>query len=182
MDAAQKPIIPQNTQKSTDWSVCLFTSWLSQRNQRCPDEKCPEDILLTDDHESLCKWLCLFACEIRKVDGTPYTPRSITQLGLQRQISETKSAAIQLVDPKNSVFKPLHQLLNHLYRDLHAQGIGATRRQSEIISRCDEDKLWETRVMGTNSPQVLLSAVFFHNGLNFILRGGLAGIAISLHL
>ena len=50
-DEAQKPIILQNTQKSTDWSVRLFTSWLSQRNQRCPDDKYPEDILLTDDHE-----------------------------------------------------------------------------------------------------------------------------------
>ena len=118
-----------------------------------PDDKCPEDILLTDDHESLCKWLCLFASEIRKVDGTPYTPRSITQTfaGLQRHISETKSAAIRLVDPRNPVFKPLHQLLDSLYRNLHAQGIGATRIQSEIISRCDEDKLWETRVMGTDS-------------------------------
>ena len=38
VDAAQKPIIPQNTEMSTDWSV------------RCPDDKCPEDILLTDDH------------------------------------------------------------------------------------------------------------------------------------
>ena len=105
VDAAQKPII---------------------------DDKCPEDILLTDDHESLCKWLCLFASEIRKVDGTPYTPWSITQTfaGLQRHISEMKSAAIQLVDPKNPVFKPLHQLLDRLYHDLHAQGIGATRRQS----------------------------------------------------
>ena len=87
VEAAQKPI-PQNTQKCTDWSVRLFTSWLSQRNQRCPDNKCPEDILLTDDHESLCKWLCLFASEIRKVDRTPYTPRSITQTfaGLQRHM------------------------------------------------------------------------------------------------
>ena len=78
------------------------------------------------------------------------------------------SAAIRLVDPKNPVFKPLHQLLNRPYLDLHAQGIGATRRQSEIISRCDEDKLWETRLMGTDSLQALLSAVFFYNGLNFI--------------
>jgi len=33
-------------------------------------------------------------------------------------------------------------------------------------------KLWETRVMGTDSPQALLSTVFFYNGLNFVLRGG----------
>ena len=80
-----------------------------------------------------------------------------------------KSAAIQLVDPKNPVFKPLHRLLDRLYCDLYAQGIGATRRQSEIIMTCDEDKLWETRVMGTDSPQALLFAVLFYNGLNFIL-------------
>ena len=92
------------------------------------------------------------------MDGTPYTPWSITQTfaGLQRHISETKSAAIRLVDPRNPVFKPLHKLLDRLYHDLHAQGIEATRRQSASISRCDEDKLWETRVMGTDSPQALL--------------------------
>ena len=84
----------------------------------------------TDDHESLCKWLCLFASEIWKVNGTPYTPRSLAQTftGLQRHISETKSAAIRLVDLKNPVFKPLHQLLDRLYCDLHAQGIGAKGR------------------------------------------------------
>ncbi len=97
--------------------------------------------MLTDDHESLCKWLCLFASEIRKVDGTPFTPPSIIQTfaRLQCHISETKSAAIRLVDRNNPVFKPLHQLLAPLYRDQHAQGIGATRIQSEIISRCDEE-------------------------------------------
>ena len=124
--------------------------------------------MITDDHESLCKWLCLFASEIRKVDGTLYTPRSITQTfaGLQHHISETKSAAIRLVDRKNAVFKPLHQLLDRLYHDLHAQETGATRRQSEIILRCDEDNFRETRVMGTDSPQPLLCAVFFYNGVN----------------
>ena len=58
-----------------------------------------------------------------------------------RVLLRPEAAAIRLVDPKNPVFKPLHQLLDHLYSNLHAQGIGATRRQSEIILRCDEDKL-----------------------------------------
>ena len=61
VEAARKAIVPKNTKKCTDWSVCAFRSWLSQRNQRCArGNECPDDILLTDDHELLCKWLCLF--------------------------------------------------------------------------------------------------------------------------
>lgn len=70
------------------------------------------------------------------------------------------------------MFKPLHQLLDHLYSDLHAQGIGASRRQSKIISMSDEDELWETCTIGTHSPQALLFAVLYYSGLSFVLRGG----------
>ena len=89
VEAAQKPIVPQNTQKSTEWAFHLFQTWLSKRNEHNATDQCPEDILVTDDHGLLCKWLCIFASEARKVDGSQYTPQSIAQTftGLQRYIS-----------------------------------------------------------------------------------------------
>ena len=42
--------------------------------------ECPNDILLTENDEVLCNWLCIFVMETRKENGDPYTPRSIIQL------------------------------------------------------------------------------------------------------
>jgi len=36
----------------------------------------------------------------------------------------------------------------------------------------DEEKLWNTAVLSTHTPEGLLNAVFFSNGKNFILRSG----------
>ena len=174
VEAAKKPIVPPNTTKSTDWAVRVFRSWVTQRNERLPGDKCPEDILLTDDHEFLCQWLCVFASETRKEDGSQYTPRSIAQMfaGLQRYINSASKDPVRLVDPMNSTFKPLHQLLNRLYQDLHAQGVGTVKKQAEAISVSEEDRLWMTGTIGLHSPLALLFAVFYYNGLNFVLRGG----------
>lgn len=174
VEAAKQAIVPKNTKKCTEWAVRAFACWLTQRNERSTSDKCPEDILLTNDRDLLCKWLCVFASETRKEDGSQYTPRSIAQMfaGLQRYINTNKSEPVRIVDPMNPVFKPLHQLLDRLYRDLHAQGIGTTKRQAETISMSEENMLWETNTIGTASPQALLFAVFYYNGLNFVLRGG----------
>ena len=44
------------------------------------ESECPCDILMTEDEEVLCHWLCIFVMEVRKESGDPYTPRSIVQL------------------------------------------------------------------------------------------------------
>ena len=51
------------------------------------------DLLLTDDGELFCMWLCVFVTELHKSDGSEYTPRSIALLaGLQRHINAEKRA------------------------------------------------------------------------------------------
>lgn len=117
-----------------------------------------------------------YACLLAKhaEDGTKYTPRSIAQMfaGLECYINDNKEEPIRLVDLMNLIFKPLHPLLDRRYHDMYAQGIRATRRQSKTISIAEENQLWETHTIGTESPQALLFAVFYYNGLNFVLRGG----------
>ena len=53
IEDSKQAIIPKNTQKSTQWALRCFESWLKQRNERCED-KCPEGILLSDNHQDLC--------------------------------------------------------------------------------------------------------------------------------
>ena len=81
IEDTKKQVVPKNMDKSTKWAFRLFQSWCDQRNERCED-KVPDNILLSDNYEELCRWLCVCVSEIRKEDGSEYTPRSISMLWL----------------------------------------------------------------------------------------------------
>ena len=65
VESAKQRIIPGNTQ-ATRWAVGAFEDWVSQRNKRSRDQ-CPPDLLLTDDGELPCKWLCVFVTEVSQM-------------------------------------------------------------------------------------------------------------------
>ena len=79
---------------------------------------------------------------------------------------------VKLVDPSNREYRDLHNVLERRYRELHEKGVGTSRRQAEVISVEEEEALWRNRALGTESPLSLLNAVFFYNGMYFVLRGG----------
>ena len=74
IESSKQVAVPINTQKTNQWAVWCFQNLLRQRNGRS-EEKCPEEILLTDE---LCRWLCVCVNETRKESGEEYTTRSIT--------------------------------------------------------------------------------------------------------
>ena len=43
IEKSLKGCIPVGTAKSTNWAVCTFQQWLTQRNNRVPQEVFPED-------------------------------------------------------------------------------------------------------------------------------------------
>ena len=73
VEDTKKQITLRNTYKSTKWASCLFQSWCMQRNERSSD-KVPDGILLSYNYEELCCWLCVCVSEMRKEDGSEYTP------------------------------------------------------------------------------------------------------------
>lgn len=50
--------------------------------------------------------------------------------------------------------------------------MGTERKQAGIISWSEEEILWEKGVVDRKTPLGLLNAVFYYNGINFVLRGG----------
>ena len=92
--------------------------------------------------------------------------------GLQCYIYSEKKSVLKLADPGNFTFLQLHQLLENRYRELHAQGVGTTRRRAEVITMDKEEQLWQSSVLSTKSPLSFIRAVFYLNGVNFVLRGG----------
>ena len=87
-----KGFIPPNAAADLRKFVHLFQVWAKDSNACFPGEKVPDDLLLTDDHQSLSCWLLQFCTEMRKVDGTRYPPRTIQHylLGIQRHIRKCK--------------------------------------------------------------------------------------------
>ena len=166
VEELQKQNVPKNTQRSTQWAVRCFDMWLKHWNETSPQNQCPPDILLSDDLEILCKWLCVCVCEMRKLDGSEYTPRTIAQFiaGLQRYISANKDRQVRLCDPNNAAFVPLHRTLENRYKQLHSEGVGTSRKQAEVVSYDEEEMLWTKGVFSSCSPIGLLRAIFFYKG------------------
>ena len=133
----------------------------------------PKDILLTNDGDLLCQWLCTFFLEVRKSDGSEYCPRSLQSIlsGLHRYIESNSPHGLKIQSTEGT-FAKLHTVLENLFKRLHQEGIGAEKRQATVISSSEEQQLWASGVFSTSNPQSLLNAIFFYNGMNFVLRGG----------
>ena len=162
---------PENTMKSTEWALRNFETWRLARNQRFPEEKCPENVF--EDETVACKWLCRYVSETRVSDGKEYTPRSLQLLlaGLQRHLCKVHPSK----DTKlftDTRFKPLKNTCDAVFKQLYRKGIGAETKATPVLTSNNETELWESGTLNMDTPNGLLRAVFFYNGKIFCLRGG----------
>lgn len=54
----------------------------------------------------------------------------------------------------------MHSIIDHYFRELCELGAGAGVKHTSV-SKDEETKLWESRVVGVDSPQALLNNVFW---------------------
>ena len=174
LDILSKTFIPKNTENSTKWAMDNFMSWMSNRN-KSSEEKCPETLLEDMEPATLNKWLSTFVAETRKVNGERYPPTTLHLLlsGLQRHMKAVdKQKAPNIFAKNDATFQTLHNTMDSVYRKLRSDGVGAQKRSAEPFTKEEENKLWESGVLGVHDPTSLLRAVFYSNGKNFCLRGG----------
>ena len=163
---------PKNTTKNNEWAMRNFKAWRDARNERYPEDLCP-DVGLFHDKKIACKWLCRYVSETRKSDGTEYTPRSLYLIlaGLQRHLRKMYPDK-EFNFFSDQAFVPLKNTCDSLFKRLHSKGIGAETKAVPVLTAESEATLWSTKVMNMDTPKGLLRAVFFYNGKNFCLRGG----------
>ncbi|KAL0115451.1 hypothetical protein PUN28_010765 [Cardiocondyla obscurior] len=108
--------------------------------------------------------LCLFVKEVRKPNGSEYAPDTIYYLclGIQQYLFEnnridnifTDSYYEKFTDCLNEVAKKFSMLYNDA---------------QYIVTRVEEEHLWECKQLGAHSPHVLLSTLMFFNTKHFNL-------------
>ena len=178
-----KGLIPANTSlRCTKWALKTFELWRNARNERFPDDSVPEDLLMSTDPSLLNTHLTQFIVEARKANREYYPPSSLHQLlcGILRHMRETNPHCPNFLDKKDARFQQLHRSLDVHFNKLHSNGIGRQVKHAEIISKNDEQRLWESGLMGVSDPRALQNAVFYAVGKMFCLRGGVEHRALKL--
>ena len=174
--AMSVPFVPRNTRKNNSWAYNNFMLWREERNLAFPEDPCPSGLLDTVpwNVEGLTHWLSRYACETRNKSGSKYPASTVYSLlsGLLRHMRSVDPDCPNFLDTKDSRFKGMHNVIDAYFRSLRQDGIGAEVKHTSLVSKQEENALWEQGVLGLDSPLSLLRAVFFYNGKNFCLRGG----------
>lgn len=172
-----KKCVPKNTAAMTKWAVSNFLAWRTCRNEKFQGNEAkqvPSTLFESSDPTLLSNWLSLYCAEARKQDGGPYPPKTLYALlcGILRHMRSLNVDCPNFLDFTDPRFATLQNSLDNLFRDLRARGVGSESRSAEVFSKEEEDQLWSTGVLSVDTPKGLLRAVFYLNGKNFALRGG----------
>ncbi|XP_011410282.1 PREDICTED: uncharacterized protein LOC105316787 [Amphimedon queenslandica] len=167
-----KGAVPANMKLANKWALRTFQSWVSFRNSMS-EEKVPEDLLACKNSEVVCYWLCRFVSEARKENREPYPSATIRSLlAVYQRILQDNKLDYHLFSKNDFRFRELQNTIDSVCVTLRKEGVGAIRKAAAVITKEDEQLLWSSGVMGTDSPWPLLHAVFYTVGLSFTLRGG----------
>ncbi|XP_055857252.1 zinc finger MYM-type protein 4 isoform X2 [Episyrphus balteatus] len=169
----QQPVMPV---EKPDANMCLkFTfgvnawkQWVMTKNADIEKSSIRRRLFKTEllqmTADELNYSLCLFVKEVRKPNGTEYAPDTIYYLvlGIQQYLYENGRIDNIFTDPYYERFTDcldeVARKFSVLYND-----------SQYIVTRVEEEHLWECKQLGAHSPHVLLSTLMFFNTKHFNL-------------
>ncbi|XP_033756302.1 uncharacterized protein KIAA1958-like [Pecten maximus] len=158
------------TENKTRWAIDLFHNWQKQREQLTKNRKYSDPILKMSN-SLLNEALSFFIGEVRNEAGSEYRPNTIYELVVSIQHHfRTNGRFISFLDDQS--FAGLKAVLDSKMKELSKKGMGLQRRQADVISQVQEEDMWRTNILGSDTPQKLLDTMVFMIGLNFALRAG----------
>lgn len=86
-----------------------------------------------------------FVSKARRVNETSYPPKTLYQIlcGLLRHSREHQSNPPNFLDRKDARFKKLYSTCDSVFNVQREQGVGADKKSAKIVTKVDEDNLWE---------------------------------------
>ncbi|XP_053969457.1 zinc finger MYM-type protein 4 isoform X1 [Anastrepha ludens] len=176
IEPAQPPPQPIQPVEKPDANMCLkytfgvnaWKQWVMTKNadiEKSTTRRRPfKTELLQMTADELNYSLCLFVKEVRKPNGTEYAPDTIYYLvlGIQQYLYENGRIDNIFTDPYYERFTDcldeVARKFSVLYND-----------SQYIVTRVEEEHLWECKQLGAHSPHVLLSTLMFFNTKHFNL-------------
>ena len=127
------------------------------------------DELIKLSEEEMCKVLCKFVMEAKNTDGYDYTRDTLYDLIIMVQsfLKENRHPVKFLGD---DVFFDLKNTLDNCMWQLSKEGKISPCEKAEAISASEEDKLWEMKILGDDTPEKLVDTLLYLNGVHFALR------------
>ena len=164
----------KTSESKVNWAVKAYRDWRQDRlyNFNYDVGIYEADI---DNIESLSKGnlehaLCHFVPEVTKVKGEgPYPGKTLYQLiaAIQKYLNINR-IMWRLVDGPE--FLDLHNVLDNVMKERTAMNVGVTKRQAGLITYEVEEYLWNSSILGEDSPDKLRDTVLFLIGINVTLR------------
>ncbi|CAG9855419.1 unnamed protein product [Phyllotreta striolata] len=172
----QQPPPPPEPAEKPDANMCLkytfgvnaWKQWVTTKNAELEKSSRLVKLFKTEilqlTADELNYSLCLFVKEVRKPNGAEYAPDTIYYLclGIQQYLFENGRIDNIFCDAYYEKFTDcldeVAKKFSVLYNDSHY-----------IVTRVEEEHLWESKQLGAHSPHVLLSTLMFFNTKHFNL-------------
>lgn len=142
------------------FGVAAFKKWIMMKNielRKLKTRVFKQELLeLTADE--LCNALCLFIKEVRKPNGAEYAPDTLFYLclGIQQYLFENGRADNIFADSMYAKFIGYLDELTHKFLSLYDSF-------EYIVTRVEEEHLWDSQQLGVRSPHVLLNTLIYFN-------------------
>ena len=166
--------LKKKTESKVNWVAKAYVDW---RNDRLKNFKYDVGIyeadlenLLTLTKENLLHTLCHFVPEVTKVKGKGLFPgQTLYQMisAIQKYLVVNK-IYWRLIH--GTEFSDLKTVLHDVMQECTKMNVDVVKKQAGVISYEMENKLWESGVLGKDTPDKLRDTVLFLIGINVTLR------------
>ena len=130
--------------------------------------------LKTQDDNDLDYTLSRFVAEVRKTNGTMYPGKTLYEIicSIQAYLRHECKRSVTLIDVSGKTFANLNATLNHKMKEATSAGVGIEKKQANVVSKEQEDFLWQKGILGSSSPETLRDTLLWIFGIHFGLRAG----------
>ncbi|CAB3362731.1 Hypothetical predicted protein [Cloeon dipterum] len=177
VDSDNEPTIEPDPdlQLKFSYGVLAFRKWIKEKNSELSLSGKAAKLFKTDilqlSTEELNFTLCMFVKEVRKPDGDEYAPDIIFYLCLGIQLYLYRNGRVDNIftDAFYEKFTDcLNQVSSKFVTRLNDRST-FSELPHDLLTRVEEEHLWESQQLGAHSPHVLLFTLMYFNTKYFYL-------------
>ncbi|KAK7088678.1 hypothetical protein V1264_022571 [Littorina saxatilis] len=154
------PKVPfnKNTLKKTSYDLRHLAWFMKKQGDKRE--------IQTIQPQELCKILCCYFMNLKKMDDQDYEPSTIKSVlnSIQRHLRSKDYCESVMCSPQ---FAQLRQVLKTKVKSVEQLGCGNLTNKAQPLKDADVDKLWQSKQLGVSDPEAILNTLWWQNTINF---------------